>query len=129
MFPGGIGVGEILVLMVVAVLLFGRNLPNVARTLGNSYQQFRKGLHDIQSNFRIDDHSSPPTSTNNSKRLTSYKDAESNYNSNNVTATSSAPRFDLPLETPVDVPAEAADTGSMLSSTTAERERPDSSTP
>ncbi len=49
MFPGGIGVGEMVVIGVVAVLLFGSRLPEVARSLGQSYQQFRKGLAEIQS--------------------------------------------------------------------------------
>lgn len=49
MFPGSIGYQELIVIAVVAVILFGGRLPEVARTIGQSYQQFRKGLSDLQS--------------------------------------------------------------------------------
>lgn len=55
MFGGGIGFQEVLVIAVVAVLLFGSRLPQVARSLGQSYQQFRKGLADLQSSIHMDD--------------------------------------------------------------------------
>ena len=42
------GFQELLILGIIAVLLFGKRLPEVARSLGNSYQQFRRGLQDIQ---------------------------------------------------------------------------------
>ena len=54
MFPGGIGFTEMLVLGVVAVLLFGSRLPEVARSLGHTYHQFRKGLADIQSSIHTE---------------------------------------------------------------------------
>lgn len=43
------GFQELLIIGIVAVLLFGKRLPDVARSLGQSYQQFRRGLQDIQS--------------------------------------------------------------------------------
>jgi sec-independent protein translocase protein TatA len=45
----GLGTTELLIVGIVAVLLFGRRLPEVARSLGRSYQQFRRGLDDLQS--------------------------------------------------------------------------------
>ena len=53
-FFGSMGVTEIVVIGVLAVLLFGSKLPEVARSLGGSYQQFRKGLSDIQSSIKED---------------------------------------------------------------------------
>ena len=49
MFPGGIGYAEIILIAMVGVVLFGSKLPEVARSVGQSYTQFRKGLNDIQT--------------------------------------------------------------------------------
>lgn len=51
---GGIGGGEMIVIAIVAVILFGSKLPEVARSVGQSYTQFRKGLTDIQSSIKTE---------------------------------------------------------------------------
>lgn len=51
----GLGMQELMIVGVVAVLLFGKRLPEVARSLGSSYKEFRKGLHEIQSQIHIDE--------------------------------------------------------------------------
>jgi sec-independent protein translocase protein TatA len=51
---GGIGFQEMLIIGVLAVLLFGKRLPDVARSVGQSYQQFRKGLSDLQGSISTD---------------------------------------------------------------------------
>ncbi len=43
--PGGT---EWLIILFVALLLFGRRLPEVARGMGRSITEFRKGLTDAQ---------------------------------------------------------------------------------
>ncbi len=45
----GIGPQEMLILAVIGVLLFGKNLPTVGRQLGKSMMEFKKGLSDIQN--------------------------------------------------------------------------------
>lgn len=47
----GVGYVELIVLAVVAVILFGRKLPEVARNVGSSYAQFRQGLSELQSSM------------------------------------------------------------------------------
>jgi len=49
----GLGPFEMVVIGVIAVLLFGSNLPEVARKLGGSYREFRRGLNDVQQQFRV----------------------------------------------------------------------------
>ena len=49
----GLGMGEFVIIGVIAVLLFGQRLPEVARSLGKSYNQFRRGLSDIQSELDV----------------------------------------------------------------------------
>ena len=48
----GFGVFETVVIGVIAVVLFGGNLPEVARKLGGSYREFRRGLNEVQQSFR-----------------------------------------------------------------------------
>ena len=48
------GVGEMALIAVVAVVLFGGRLPEVARTFGGYYSQFRKSLADIQNSINND---------------------------------------------------------------------------
>ncbi len=54
MLPFNIGFGEMALIGIVAVMLFGSRLPEVAGQLGKSYQQFRKGLDEIKSNINTD---------------------------------------------------------------------------
>lgn len=77
MLPFGIGVTEMILLAIVAVMLFGGRLPEVAKQLGESYVQFRKGLDDIKSsiNADIDLKSAPVT------RLPDYSQSDSSDDS------------------------------------------------
>jgi len=43
---GFLGGYEWIIVAVVGLLVFGRRLPSVARSLGSSYNQFRAGLKD-----------------------------------------------------------------------------------
>ena len=45
----GLGPLEMMIFAVIAVLLFGKNLPSVGRSLGKSLVEFKKGLNDIKS--------------------------------------------------------------------------------
>jgi sec-independent protein translocase protein TatA len=39
--------GDMIVILVVALLVFGKRLPEVARSLGKSIQEFKKGMSDV----------------------------------------------------------------------------------
>ncbi len=49
MFPSGIGAVELLVFATIVLLLFGKRLPAVMRSIGASIQEFRKGLQSGES--------------------------------------------------------------------------------
>ena len=47
-FFGMPGQYEMIIVLVIAVLLFGKRLPEVGRSLGKSITEFKKGVHGIQ---------------------------------------------------------------------------------
>ncbi len=56
---GGIGIGEMMVILLVILLLFGaKRLPEIARAMGNSIFEFKKAvntnLSDIKQVFEED---------------------------------------------------------------------------
>ena len=51
-----IGIGEILVILVLFVLLFGaKRLPDLAKSLGKAFRTFRKEVKDIKNDMDIDE--------------------------------------------------------------------------
>jgi sec-independent protein translocase protein TatA len=44
-----------LIVLFIALLLFGRRLPGVARNLGRGINEFKKGLNDATNVERVDD--------------------------------------------------------------------------
>lgn len=82
------GYQEMLIIGVVAVLLFGKNLPDVARKFGKTYSEFRKSLSDMQAQIRLDGESHNSTSSS------YYNDDYDEYEP------PSAPKFEPPTSEP-----------------------------
>ncbi len=56
--PGGT---EWIVIGVVALLIFGRRLPDVARSVGKSIVEFKKGLRDVKDDIDVQSRLEPPS--------------------------------------------------------------------
>lgn len=55
-----IGFGEMVVVGIVALLLFGGRLPDVMRTLGSTYRSFRRGFDDLSRQAMRPNLTAPP---------------------------------------------------------------------
>jgi sec-independent protein translocase protein TatA len=53
----GLGMQEMLVLLLIGVLLFGRKLPDIGRSLGKTIVEFKKGFNGMEE--EISGNSSP----------------------------------------------------------------------
>lgn len=71
----GIGPMELMIVAVVAVVLFGSKLPEVARNMGKSYHQFRQGLNDLKSSIHVDPPNLNIDSMPRHERIRHYADA------------------------------------------------------
>ena len=100
---GGLGMTEMLVIGMIAVLLFGKKLPEVAKQLGGSYRDFRKGLSDIQSHMDVSDSYNAPASYTPSRSSDDYDD----YDEVN------APKFEPPPAEPTADKDSQAPTGDI----------------
>ena len=49
---GGIGTPEMLFFGIIALLLFGKRLPEVARSLGKGMTEFKKGIRGVEDDMR-----------------------------------------------------------------------------
>jgi sec-independent protein translocase protein TatA len=52
---GTIGTPELIIILFVALLMFGGRLPEVARSLGKSVTQFKRGLKDVEDELNAAD--------------------------------------------------------------------------
>ncbi|HVK09829.1 MAG TPA: twin-arginine translocase TatA/TatE family subunit [Gemmataceae bacterium] len=47
----GLGTQEIMLLLVLGVLLFGRNLPGLGRSLGKTVTEFKRGVKGLEDDM------------------------------------------------------------------------------
>jgi len=85
---------EMLVVMGVAVLLFGKRLPEVGRSLGKGIIEFKKGLQGFEEGFDL-------TATSSSSSYRRSDDHAHTGSSTAALADTSVPKFEPPAASPV----------------------------
>ena len=97
----GLGMQELIIVGIVAVLLFGKRLPEVAKSMGKSYNEFRKGLNDIQTSIDYSD-----SYTGSSAATTTSNNYYDDYDESDEPA---APKFEPPPSEPAVADSPEAD--------------------
>jgi sec-independent protein translocase protein TatA len=90
MFPN-LGPMELLIVMGIAVLLFGKRLPEVGRSLGRGIVEFKKGLNGVGDEFD----SSTGGRSSSSSYGSSYR-SEEPASGGPAYSDASVPKFELP---------------------------------
>lgn len=94
--PGG---GEMIILGIIGLLVFGNRLPEVAKSLGKSVVEFKKGLSGVQDEIE--------RSVNASSHSDILPPPSASASSTSVTSESSAPSVESsPVESPGPVAAQ-----------------------
>ena len=89
-FIGSLGPAEMLFVGMIALLLFGKKLPEVARSLGKGVIEFKKGLRGIEDDIDTNIYSSRNDNSSNSRPIPKDESVET-----------SAPKFEPPKSEPI----------------------------
>lgn len=84
----GLNPMELMIVGAIAVLLFGNKLPSVARSLGKSMTEFKKGISDIHEEVR-----SAGSSTRSTQQTSRYHEIDDREEA-------TAPKFEPPSAEP-----------------------------
>lgn len=64
----GLGPMEMIIVGIIAILLFGNRLPEVAKSIGKGFGEFKKGMHGIEDDINTASRSSYSSSSSVSPR-------------------------------------------------------------
>ncbi len=106
----GLGAPELMIVGVIGVLLFGKRLPEVGRSLGKGLVEFKRGVSGIESELDTAVYNSPQSSYGTSGHGESSYAAADDYHETDV------PKFEPPTSEPTTAAtASASDDGEAKS--------------
>lgn len=88
----GIGPMEMAIVGIVAVLLFGKRLPEVGRSLGKGLMEFKKGVRGIEDEIYGATNAPARSTSSNSPKFNDIDDRDE----------ATAPKFEPPTTAPQD---------------------------
>lgn len=97
------GWSQMLIVLFIALLLFGKRLPEVAKNLGKGLREFQAGMKGIQNEVNTaarsaaDTYNSAGTSTKASRPIPEEEQQDDDFD---------VPKFELPTSAPVEVTAQ-----------------------
>jgi sec-independent protein translocase protein TatA len=101
-----LGPMELVLLLGLGVLLFGKRLPEVGRSLGRGIVEFKKGLNDVGNDLDASSNNRYSSSYSSSHRSEEPSSSASAYSDNSVQ------KFELPGTASSSAPAGSAATSS-----------------
>jgi sec-independent protein translocase protein TatA len=98
----GIESTEMIILFVVALLLFGKRLPEVAKTVGKGVADFKKGLAGIDDHLRTSVHAPYQSSPTSSSAPPPSRPAPLEHRESIASSGPAVPKFEPPRFEPGD---------------------------
>src|SRR4051794_20390724 len=95
MFPN-LGPMELMIVMGIAVLLFGKRLPEVGRSLGKGIVEFKKGLSDVSQELDYGSSSGSSSSYSSSYDYSGTRRYDEKPRGEGAYTADSVPKFELP---------------------------------
>ena len=72
-FFGNLGAPELLFCLIIGLLVFGRRLPEIARSMGKSIVEFKRGMKDVRDDIEEQSRLEPPSTPRIEQRKSSLQ--------------------------------------------------------
>jgi sec-independent protein translocase protein TatA len=106
-----VGGGEMIIVGIVALLLFGKNLPTQARNIGKAIGEFKKTLNEAKTEITKEMDNAAREAENVTRDLKLH---ETVSDINNTLRDDPGPKLDMPAHSPAPAPAAVASTPTAL---------------